>query len=248
MGKAAARPAGVAKYRDPQTGKTWTGNGKPPGLIAGAQNRDRFLINADPSAMEPATATALFEPKPSAKAARRKAAPATKAVTRQTPVKKALSRKPAEATAPERSRDADSWPTSVRCGSRKTGWPAQLGRPARSPAMGYGIQGQGQRAPGFQAVGRFVASTERNRGQLCTVHNPRAVHLSIGQSCSDKRSHFSGMAPVAVIRSRGRGACMRSVRLCRPRRDDRVIALLRSARPFAPPRLAGLLQHVVDEG
>ena len=38
--------AGVAKYRDPATGKTWTGRGKPPAWIAGAANRDAFLIGA----------------------------------------------------------------------------------------------------------------------------------------------------------------------------------------------------------
>ena len=36
------------------------------------------------------------------------------------------------------------WPTSVRCGSKKTGWPGSPARQVRSPAMGYGIQGQGQ--------------------------------------------------------------------------------------------------------
>jgi len=36
---------GVAKYRDPATGKTWTGRGKPPNWIAGAKDRTRFLID-----------------------------------------------------------------------------------------------------------------------------------------------------------------------------------------------------------
>src|SRR5437016_958242 len=35
---------GVAKYRDPKTGKTWTGRGKPPTWIAGVKNRDPYLI------------------------------------------------------------------------------------------------------------------------------------------------------------------------------------------------------------
>lgn len=35
---------GVAKYRDPKTGKTWTGRGKPPTWIAGVKNRESFLI------------------------------------------------------------------------------------------------------------------------------------------------------------------------------------------------------------
>lgn len=35
---------GEAKYRDPATGRTWTGRGKPPAWIAG-QDRSRFLID-----------------------------------------------------------------------------------------------------------------------------------------------------------------------------------------------------------
>ena len=35
---------GVPKYRDPKTGKTWTGRGKPPTWIAGVKNRDAYLI------------------------------------------------------------------------------------------------------------------------------------------------------------------------------------------------------------
>lgn len=45
VAKAAGRPrAGVApKYRDPDSGSTWSGRGKPPRWIAG-QDRDKFLI------------------------------------------------------------------------------------------------------------------------------------------------------------------------------------------------------------
>ncbi|KML57069.1 H-NS histone [Burkholderia cepacia] len=32
------------KYRDPKSGATWSGRGKAPQWIAGAKNRDRFLI------------------------------------------------------------------------------------------------------------------------------------------------------------------------------------------------------------
>ena len=39
-------------------------------------------------------------------------------------------------------------------------------------------------------VGRFVASADRRRGQLCIVCNLPAVHLKIVESCSNKRSHF----------------------------------------------------------
>jgi DNA-binding protein H-NS len=43
--KAAGRPrAGVApKYRDPDSGSTWSGRGKPPRWIAGL-DREKFLI------------------------------------------------------------------------------------------------------------------------------------------------------------------------------------------------------------
>lgn len=40
----APKRVGVAKYQDPQTGKTWTGVGKPPAWIADAKSRDKFLI------------------------------------------------------------------------------------------------------------------------------------------------------------------------------------------------------------
>ena len=33
-----------AKYRDPKSGATWSGRGKPPKWIAG-KNRDRFVID-----------------------------------------------------------------------------------------------------------------------------------------------------------------------------------------------------------
>lgn len=42
--KPGPKNAGVPKYRDPASGKTWTGNGKPPAWIAGAADRSSFLI------------------------------------------------------------------------------------------------------------------------------------------------------------------------------------------------------------
>jgi DNA-binding protein H-NS len=44
IGKSVKKPSSVApKYRDPVSGKTWTGRGKPPRWLAG-QPRERFLI------------------------------------------------------------------------------------------------------------------------------------------------------------------------------------------------------------
>ena len=45
--KLSATYAGAEKYRDPKTGATWTGRGRAPAWIANAENRSRFLIEAD---------------------------------------------------------------------------------------------------------------------------------------------------------------------------------------------------------
>ena len=77
--KPAARPAGIAKYRDPKSGKTWTGNGKAPGWIAGAKNRDKFLISVN--AAMPAADAAPAELAVVAKSPRKRAVSAVQALT-----------------------------------------------------------------------------------------------------------------------------------------------------------------------
>jgi DNA-binding protein H-NS len=42
-GVARPRPGVAVKYRDPATGATWSGRGKPPRWIAG-QDRERFAV------------------------------------------------------------------------------------------------------------------------------------------------------------------------------------------------------------
>lgn len=72
---AAPRGAGPAKYRDPKTGQTWTGRGRPPAWIAGAKNRDAFLIDAPAAA--PASgkrAAKAAPPAPKRRVAAKKAA------------------------------------------------------------------------------------------------------------------------------------------------------------------------------
>ncbi len=69
---AKAKTASVAKYADPKTGKTWSGVGRAPGWIAGAKNRDAFLIGKS------SAAEATKAPAPLNKAAT-KAAKAVKA-------------------------------------------------------------------------------------------------------------------------------------------------------------------------
>ena len=67
--KTKVKAASVAKYADPKTGKTWSGFGRAPGWIAGAKNRDAFLVgkSAAPEAAVKAPAAAK---KVSAKAAK----------------------------------------------------------------------------------------------------------------------------------------------------------------------------------
>ena len=82
-GRKAAQPAkekpavGVAKYRDPASGKTWTGRGKPPDWIKNAKDRDAFLIEGG-SAVPTKAAVRSAAPK----RGRGKAAPSTVGVAK----------------------------------------------------------------------------------------------------------------------------------------------------------------------
>ena len=60
----ASGPKSAPKFKDPKSGKTWTGRGKPPNWIVGIANRDPFLIDK-----------AAAAPKKAKVAAKRKAAP-----------------------------------------------------------------------------------------------------------------------------------------------------------------------------
>ncbi len=126
---AAPKPAGIPKYQDPKTGKTWTGNGQAPGWIAGAKSRDAFLIGnagvavkaaapvpAAPAKKAAVKAAAVVAPaapaapakkavaKAAAAPAKKSGAPAKKAVERtaasKTPVAPAVEAVVAEATKP----------------------------------------------------------------------------------------------------------------------------------------------------
>jgi len=67
--KAKVKTASVAKYADPKTGKTWSGFGRAPGWIAGAKNRDAFLVGKG-TAPEAAAKAPAAAKKVSAKAAK----------------------------------------------------------------------------------------------------------------------------------------------------------------------------------
>lgn len=78
----ATKTAGVAKYRDPQSGKTWTGRGKPPNWIAGVADRTKFLIDGEggtPATSDAATAKPVKTAKGGVKAAKPAAKKAARA-------------------------------------------------------------------------------------------------------------------------------------------------------------------------
>lgn len=72
---------GTPKYRDPKSGKTWTGKGKPPLWIAKARDRSRFLIDKPESELA-APVEAPTAAKPARGRAKNTAAPAVKKATK----------------------------------------------------------------------------------------------------------------------------------------------------------------------
>ena len=80
-----AKTASVAKYADPKTGKTWSGFGRAPAWIAGAKNRDEFLVGV---AKAPTAAKKKVAAKAAAPAKKSAKASASKAVAKKKPVTK----------------------------------------------------------------------------------------------------------------------------------------------------------------
>ena len=110
--KAKVKAASVAKYADPKTGKTWSGFGRAPSWIAGAKNRDAFLVGkgAAPEAV-------AKEPSSSAKKVA-KAAKSVKAAKKTSSAKKTSKPAPTKAAAP-----AKRAPTKVAKPARKSSAP-----------------------------------------------------------------------------------------------------------------------------
>jgi len=100
--KTKVKAASVAKYADPKTGKTWSGFGRAPGWIAGAKNREAFLVDKSGiKAGEPAVNAPAAAKKASVKKAAVKVAKAVKVATKvaKKAAKPAGKRVKAEATA-----------------------------------------------------------------------------------------------------------------------------------------------------
>lgn len=158
-GRKAGRPAkaatskGVARYRDPATGKTWTGRGKPPNWIAGAKDRSAFEIGAaaapvKAAAGRPAKATKAVKSVKAVKAKRvAKAAKAARKPVAEKPVakkaaaKRAAPAKAAQAAKPAKSAKAPKAPKAVKLpkapapkAARKKAPTPKPAKPAPAPA------------------------------------------------------------------------------------------------------------------
>ncbi|SEB25321.1 H-NS family nucleoid-associated regulatory protein [Variovorax sp. YR216] len=125
-GKAARKGAGIPKYRDPKTGKTWTGFGKAPSWIATVRNRDKLLIDqsgvvAAPPAKEAAAPVAPVAPVAKKSARKVRAVP--------TPVKTSSRAKKAEAAVPEAKAEK-----AVKKAATKKSVPSKKAPPAKKVA------------------------------------------------------------------------------------------------------------------
>ena len=109
----AKKAAGIPKYRDPASGKTWTGQGKPPGWIAGAEDRSAFLIAPVQASEVNGVASKGVATKVAKKAARapaQTASPAGKTAKAVPPVRPALRKSPKPEPAKQTNNDSQAAP------------------------------------------------------------------------------------------------------------------------------------------
>ena len=132
--KAKAKSASVAKYADPKTGKTWSGFGRAPGWIAGAKNRDVFLVGKS-GAPESSSKAPVAAKKASAKAAKAvkvtKKAPKPAAKKAVVPAKKTSKAEAAPVAA--KKKPATKRTTATKSGTSKRAAVAPF-EPAGTPA------------------------------------------------------------------------------------------------------------------
>lgn len=108
--KANFKPAGVPKYRDPATGKTWTGHGKAPAFIADAakkgKSKEDFLIEktvaAPKSAVKKVTKpTRVATVAKTARVTKSAKTKATKPAAKPATKKPSVTKKPVKVAAPK---------------------------------------------------------------------------------------------------------------------------------------------------
>ncbi|WP_250511421.1 H-NS family nucleoid-associated regulatory protein [Caballeronia sp. GACF4] len=86
--RASSKNAGVAQYRDPESGATWTGHGRAPGWIASASDRSVYLIGKAAK-----TAKKAVEKKAAVKKTAAKKAAVKKTAVKKTAAKKTAAKK-----------------------------------------------------------------------------------------------------------------------------------------------------------
>ena len=131
---------GVPMYRDPKSGKTWTGRGKPPNWIVKAKDRTPFLIgNAGTAGEEaPSKAAAKAATKAAAKGRKARAAKpaAEKAVVRKASAKRAakVPAAPKPPKPPRAPRKAAGKAASKAASKRTAKGPGRTAPPPPAPA------------------------------------------------------------------------------------------------------------------
>jgi len=126
----APKSSGLPVYRDPKSGKTWTGRGKAPGWIAGAKDRSKFLIETAGAAYAPATGIATTQS--SARPKKAKVARTAKRAAASKPASKKAAASPARkagAKAPKAARSVTRGPAP----NKSTGGSVAKGRKTAPP-------------------------------------------------------------------------------------------------------------------
>lgn len=85
------------KYRDPKSGATWSGRGRAPAWIAGAKDRNKFLIDGAAGGAQPVASTASSKSATKKVAAKKSKTASSKVVAKKT-VTKRVTAKAAVAT------------------------------------------------------------------------------------------------------------------------------------------------------
>lgn len=129
-GKKGGIQVGVPMYRDPKSGKTWTGRGKPPNWIVKAKDRTPFLIGGSGAAAEEAPAKA---------ATRGRKAKAEKPVAKKAAARKGAAKRAAKVPAapkpPKAARKAAGKKAAGKAASKRSAkGPGRTAPPPPAPA------------------------------------------------------------------------------------------------------------------
>ena len=167
--KAARKGAGVAKYRDPKTGKTWTGFGKPPGWLG--RDRDKFLIDQSGIVAEPPVQEAVAPVAAVAKKATRKArtvaAPAKKSIRA-----KKVATAPVAVPATKAEEPIATKSVAKKAATTKKSAPSKKAAPAKKASASRKAPKAAAKAPKKAAVkavkSKAAAKTRRTRTAAST--------------------------------------------------------------------------------